>query len=163
MDVVVPDRDAHRVGSNDHALNHDMRVVHQDVAVLAGTGLTLVGVAHQVLLARELAGHEAPLQTRGEACASATTQTRFLDGGNHLILAQAFTAILAQDGAKRLVAAARFIVLDAPVGAIEVRIDLRSNVTVVKTGFDACRLELGKHLCRRGHCLPSTARRLSTS
>src|SRR5690606_11335294 len=95
--------------------------------------------------------------------ASPATQTGFLDCGDHLILAQALTTILAQDGTQRLVTTTRFIVLDAPVRTVEVCVNLGRDVTIVEAGFHTDRLELGKHLCRRGHCLPSTARRLSTS
>ena len=74
MDVVVAHVDAHRIGRNRHAFDHDVGVVHQDFAVLARAWLTLVRVADQVFLAWELAGHEAPLQTRGEACTTTTAQ-----------------------------------------------------------------------------------------
>ena len=53
MDVVVAHADAHRVGRDDHAFDDDVRVELQDVTVLAGTRLALVGIAHQILLARE--------------------------------------------------------------------------------------------------------------
>jgi uncharacterized small protein (DUF1192 family) len=55
----------------------DVRVVAKDVAVLEGARLALVRVADQVLLARELARHEAPLQAGGKARAAATTQRRW--------------------------------------------------------------------------------------
>jgi hypothetical protein len=55
VDVVVAGLDAHRVGGNGHAFDHDVRVVGQDVAVLAGARLAFVAVAHQVLLPRERA------------------------------------------------------------------------------------------------------------
>jgi hypothetical protein len=101
-----------------------VRVEHQDVAVLAGARLALVGVADQVLLARELARHEAPLQAGREARAAAAAQAGGLDLGDHLILRQAFAAILAQDLAQGLVAAARFVVLQAPVAAVQPGVDL---------------------------------------
>ncbi len=74
VDVVVAHRDAHRVGGDDHALDHDVRVEHQDVAVLAGPRLTLVRIADPVLRARVLPRHEAPLQAGWEACATAAAQ-----------------------------------------------------------------------------------------
>jgi hypothetical protein len=111
VDVVVAHRNAHGVGRNRHAFDDDVRVVHQDVAVLAGAGLAFVGIAHQVLLARELARHEAPLQAGGESRRRRGRAGRFLDGGNHLVLRQPLAAVLAQDLAQGLVAAARLVVL----------------------------------------------------
>ncbi len=49
VDVVVADLDAHRVGRDRHAFDDDVRVEHQDVAVLAGAGLAFVGIADEVL------------------------------------------------------------------------------------------------------------------
>ncbi|MNV59202.1 hypothetical protein D3C71_1516120 [compost metagenome] len=163
MDVVVADRDAHGVSRDGHAFDHDVRVEHQDVAVLAGTGLALVRVAHQVLLAGELARHEAPLQARGETRAAAAAQARFLDGGDHLVLGEACAFALGQDLAQRFVAAARFVVLDAPVRAIQARNDLRADVAVMEAGLDARGLELREDLCGAGHACPSAALRPSTS
>ncbi|MNZ99239.1 hypothetical protein D3C78_1185570 [compost metagenome] len=164
VDVVVTQRDAHGIGRDGHAFDHDVRVEHQDVAVLAGTGLAFVGVAHQVLLTGELAGHEAPLQARGEARATAAAQTRFLDGGNHLVLGQAFAAVLGQDLAQGLVAAAGHIVLERPVAAVQTRIDLRIDVAVMEAGLVARRRKAGEDvLCCLAHAWPSAARRPSTS
>ena len=163
VDVVVADRDAHRIGSDDHAFDDDVRVELQDVTVLAGTRLALVGIAHQIFLAGERAGHEAPLKARREARAAAATQTGFLDSGNDLILRQALVTVLAQDATQRLIAATRFVVLDAPVAAIQARIDLGVDVAVVETGLNTCGLELGEYLGCRGHHWPSAARRPSTS
>src|SRR3546814_12445430 len=59
-----------------HALDHRMRVVAQDVAILGGPGLGLVGVAEDVLLHAAVLGHEAPLQAGREACAAAAAQDR---------------------------------------------------------------------------------------
>ena len=164
VDVVVAQGDAHRVGRDDHALDHDVGVVHQDVPVLAGARLAFVRVAHQMLLARELAGHEAPLQARGETCAAAAAQPRLLDGGDHLILRQAFAAVLAQDLAQRLVAAACLVVLDGPVGAGQIGIDLGIDVAVVEAGLAARGGKPGQdRLCGGVHALPSAARRPSIS
>ena len=163
MDVVVADGNTHRVGGDDHALDHDVRVELQDVAVFASTWLTFVGVADQVLLTWELTRHEAPLQTGGEARATTAAQARFLDRGNDLILRQAFSAVGAQDLAQSLITATGLIVLQAPVVAIEVGIDLSSDVATMKTGLDTGGLELGKNALSRGHHFTSAARRPSIS
>ena len=118
MDVVVSHRDAHGIGGNRHALDHDMRVELQDVAVLAGTGLTFVRIAHQVFLARKLAWHETPLQAGRETSAAAPAQCRLLDSGHHLIGRQPFAAVLPQDLAQRLVTATRLVLRQLPIGTI---------------------------------------------
>ena len=64
VDVVVGRGHAHRVGGDGHALDDDVRVVGEDVAVLAGAGLAFVGIADQVLRAGVVLRHEAPLQAR---------------------------------------------------------------------------------------------------
>src|SRR5690606_7572804 len=139
VDVVVAHGDAHGVRRDRHAFDDDERVVQQDVAVLAGARLALVGVAHEVLLARELARHEAPLQAAGEARAAAPAQGRFLDGGDDLVLREPLgaRAVLAEDPAQRLVAAARLVVLERPVAAVEAGVDLRLNVAAVEAGLHA--------------------------
>ena len=42
MDVVVSHINAHGVGSNRHAFNHTVGIELHDVAVFAGSGLTLI-------------------------------------------------------------------------------------------------------------------------
>ena len=118
VDVVVTHADAHGIGRNGHAFDHDVRVVLQDLAVFASARLALVRVTHQILLARELTGHEAPLQAGGKARTAATPQARLFDGGNDLVLGQALAAILAQNFAQGLVATTRYIVLQRPVAAV---------------------------------------------
>jgi hypothetical protein len=59
-----------------------VRVVAQDVAVLEGARLALVGVADDVLLRRETARHEAPLQAGREAGAAAAAQRGLLQLGD---------------------------------------------------------------------------------
>src|SRR5690606_41089860 len=44
VDVVVADADPQRIRPDDHAFDHRMRVVTQDVAILESAGLALVGV-----------------------------------------------------------------------------------------------------------------------
>ncbi|KAG0775049.1 hypothetical protein G6F22_013596 [Rhizopus arrhizus] len=77
VDVVVADADAHGVGRDRHAFNHDVRIEAQDVAVLAGARLGFVRVAEDVLLHVAL-GHEGPLQGGREAGATAAAQARGL-------------------------------------------------------------------------------------
>src|SRR3546814_14662549 len=69
------DADAHGVGGDGHAFDHDVRIEAQDVAVFERAGLAFVGVAHPVLLAREGARHEAPLKAGGKARATADHKT----------------------------------------------------------------------------------------
>ena len=78
-DIVVGDGRTHRIGSDGHALDQLVRVEPQDVAVLAGPGLTLVRVADQILLTRDTAGHEAPLEPGRKAGPAAPAQVRELD------------------------------------------------------------------------------------
>ena len=80
-DVVVADGRAHRVAADRHALDQRVRVVAQDVAVVAGAGLALVGIADDVFLARRVARHEAPLHAGRKARAAAAAQA----GGLHLL------------------------------------------------------------------------------
>ena len=95
MDVVVAHANTHGIGSNCHAFDHDMGVVLQDLAVFASAWFAFVGVTHQIFLSGELAGHEAPLQASRKACTTASTQTRFFDDGDDLVLGEAFTTIFA--------------------------------------------------------------------
>src|SRR3546814_5441109 len=75
-----------------------MRVVAQDVAILGGPGLGLVGVAEDVLLHAAVLGHEAPLQAGREACAAAAAQAGLLDHLDHV----GRRDLLGQDLAQRL-------------------------------------------------------------
>ena len=162
MDVVVAHVDAHGIRGNRHALDHNVGVVVQDVAVLAGARFALVRVAHQVLLTRELARHEAPLQAGGKTCTATAAQAGLFDGGNHLVLRQGFAAIHAQDLAQRLVAAARDVVLQVPVVAIQPRINLRIDVATMEAGLDPTGLELREDLLNV-HACPSALRKPSIS
>ena len=67
VDVVITTPAAHRVGGDHHAFDQHVWVVAQDVAVLEGSGLAFVGIAHEVLVAGELLRHEAPFEPGGEA------------------------------------------------------------------------------------------------
>ena len=128
VDVVVADADAHGVGGDGHAFNHDVRIEAQDVAVLERAGLAFVGVADQVLLAGEGARHEAPLQAGRKARAAAAAQAGGLDLGDHVFRLHAGGEDLLQG----FVAAALDVVFQAPVGAVDVGHDLRLEVPAVQ-------------------------------
>src|SRR3546814_7991571 len=71
---------AHRETGDEAALQQAVRVVAQDLAVLAGARLRLVGVDHQV--GRAVAAvlrHEGPLEAGREAGAAAPAQAGVLD------------------------------------------------------------------------------------
>ncbi|OIQ69007.1 hypothetical protein GALL_493970 [mine drainage metagenome] len=108
-----------RVGRDQAAFDQQVRVIAQDLAVLAGAGLGLVGVDHQIVRAVALLlGHEGPLQAGGEAGAAAATQARILD-----LVAEPFRR-LSQHVARRVPAPTRLRALQAPVmEAIDVRED----------------------------------------
>jgi len=78
-DVVVRHGSADCVALDRKTLDKRVRVVAQDVAVVTGAGLALVGVANQVLLHRRRARHEAHLHTRRKACAAAAADPSLLD------------------------------------------------------------------------------------
>lgn len=69
--------------TGDHAaFDQRMRIVAQDFAVLAGTGLGFVGVDDEIMrTAVVFLRHEGPLETRREACATTTTKA----GSLHLV------------------------------------------------------------------------------
>src|SRR5918993_666091 len=81
-DIDVGRMSAHGEGGDEAALDQEMRIIPHDLPVLAGAGLRLVCVDHEVVRALAgLLGHEGPLQARGEASAAAAAQPRRL----HLI------------------------------------------------------------------------------
>ena len=166
VDVVVARRDAHRIGGDGHALDDDVRVVAQDVAILERAGLALVGVADQILLARELARHEAPLEPRGKACPTPPAQAGSLDLGDDLLGGHGRLAIgPQQDAPERLITAAGLVFLDAPVvGGRETREDLGIDVTAVEAGFlhAGVDLQIAIHVSDApGLSVPRSARRAS--
>src|SRR3546814_7379883 len=61
-----------------------MRIKAQDVAVFECARFAFVGVAHQVLLPRQRARHEAPFQAGGETRTATAAQAGRLDLGNDL-------------------------------------------------------------------------------
>ena len=70
---------AHREGGEQRALDQQMRIMPHDLAVLAGAGLRLVGVDHEIGRPRIALGHERPLEAGREARAAAAAQARRLD------------------------------------------------------------------------------------
>ncbi len=99
--VVVAHGRRHRIAADRHALDHRMRVVAQNVAIVAGAGLGFVRIAHGVFLHRRGARHEAPFHARRKCRAAPAAQPRRFD------LLDDFLArrLLAQDLLPRLVAA----------------------------------------------------------
>src|SRR5690606_28284022 len=128
VDVVVADADAHGISGDGHALDHDVRIEAQNVAVFESAGFAFVGIAYQVLLAGQVARHEAPFETGRKARTAAPAQARSLDFGNDVLGLHAG----GEDLAQCLVAAARDIVLQAPVIAVEVGYDLGIDVPAMK-------------------------------
>ena len=156
VNVVVADRDAHGVGGNRHAFNHDMRVVLHDVAVFGSAGFAFVRIANEVLLTRELARHEAPLQTGRKTRATTTAQAAGFDFGNDLIRRHALTAVLTQNFTQGLVATASFVVFQAPIAAVQTRQNLRVDVPAMERRLYASGGELGENTGSGSHgYLPS--------
>ncbi len=133
VDVVVADAGTHRVAGDRHALDHHVRVVAQDVAVLERPGLAFVRIADDVLLTGKLPRHEAPLEPRRKARPAAPAQRRLLQFGDDRIGRHVALENLAQRG----VAAAPFVVLQAPVVAIQACEDDRIQVAAVEAGLRA--------------------------
>src|SRR3546814_2245435 len=76
--VVVGHGAAGGIAGDRHALDHRVRVVAQDVAILGGPGLGLVGVAEDVLLHAAVLGHVAPLQAGRERSEQHTSELQSL-------------------------------------------------------------------------------------
>src|ERR1039457_5619490 len=120
-----------------------MRVVAQDVAVVAGAWLALIGIADRVLLHRCIARHEAPFHTDRKGRATSATQSGVLD------LLDDFLARghLGQDLLPGLIAA------DAPIG-------LERPGPLVLQRFEAGQISLvvpGTHLSSAKSDRPSRA------
>ncbi len=84
-DVEVCGLDAHGVAGDDTSLDQQVRVDLEDPPVLEGARLALVAVHAQVLRQVGLLRHEGPLQTGGEARATAAAEVRFLHLVGHLL------------------------------------------------------------------------------
>ncbi len=70
---------AHREGGDEAAFDELLRIVTHDVAILAGAGLGLVRVHHEIMrTAIGLLRHEGPFEAGREARAATTAQTRLL-------------------------------------------------------------------------------------
>ena len=70
---------AHGEGGEQRALDQQVRIVPHDLAVLAGAGLGLVRVDHEIAGPGIALGHERPLEAGREAGAAAAAQARVLD------------------------------------------------------------------------------------
>jgi hypothetical protein len=80
--IDIGDMRAHGAAGEQAALDQMVRIVPQDLAVLAGAGLGLVGIDEELARAAvvdALLGHEGPLERRRETGAAAAAQARALD------------------------------------------------------------------------------------
>ena len=93
--------------SHRHGLDQGKRVTLHDHAVLEGSRLGLICVAHQMTGATFLIGHATPLHSGGERRAAAPRETRCRDLGNHLVAAHGQRCL------QRLVATMGPVVLEA--------------------------------------------------
>src|SRR5450759_5276734 len=116
MDVVVADCGTRGIGRDRQALDYTMRIVAQYVAILERSRFPLIRVAHQVLGAFVVTRHETPLETGREARAATAAQCRFLDFADDL-LGRNFPI---EDFLQRRIAAARFVIPEAPVEPVDV-------------------------------------------
>ncbi len=74
-DIDVAGIGAHGETGDQAALDQQMRIVPHDLAVLAGAGLGLVGIDHEIVRAAVgLLGHERPFQPGRKAGAAAPAQ-----------------------------------------------------------------------------------------
>src|SRR5262245_61639270 len=79
---VRPQRERRQQG----ALDQQVRIVAHDLAILAGPGLRLIGIDHQIARARIALGHERPLEPGWKTGAAAAAQARGLDLGDNGIV-----------------------------------------------------------------------------
>src|SRR5690606_17958368 len=114
-DVVVADGRADRVACDRHALDQRVRVVAQNVAVMARAGFALVGVADEVLLPGRVRRHERELEAGREARAASAAETRRLD----LLDDLGAVELAVQHSLPRLVAADLVVVLERPRFLVE--------------------------------------------
>ena len=78
--IDVGDMRAHGEGGEQRALDQQLRIVAHDVPVLAGAGLGLIGIDHEIVRAPVgLLRHERPFEASGESGAAAAPQARGLD------------------------------------------------------------------------------------
>src|SRR5690606_34634014 len=114
-DVVVADRRADRVAGDRHALDQRVRVVAEDVPIVARARLALVGVADEVFLPGRIRRHERELEPRREARAAAAAQPRRLDLLDDLRAVE----LAVQHALPGLVAADLVVVLERPGFLVE--------------------------------------------
>src|SRR3984885_874786 len=107
---------AHGAGGNQTAFDQEMRIVPHDLAILAGAGLGLVGIDHEIARPPvRLLGHERPFQSGRKTGAAAAA----LAGGFHLV--DDGLAAFLQNRLGAVPAAARTRPVEAPaVVAIEI-------------------------------------------
>ena len=78
-DIDVAGMRPHREGRDEAALDQLVRIVADDVAILAGAGLGLIGIHHQIMRQRpDRLGHERPFHPGREPRAAAPAQARSL-------------------------------------------------------------------------------------
>src|SRR4029077_11861309 len=78
-DIDVPGGRTHPGAGKETALDQLVRVPAQDVAVLAGAGLALVGIDDEIARALARLRHERPFEPGRKACSAAAAQPRILD------------------------------------------------------------------------------------
>ena len=130
VNVVVADRDTHRICTDRHAFDQRMRVIANDVAILEGTRFAFVGIADQVFLSRELARHEAPLQAGRKTCTATPTQRRRFQFGDDLFRRN----FLVQNALQRFVTTALDVIGQMPILPVEICENQRIDVTIVQAG-----------------------------
>src|SRR5262249_54120728 len=80
-DIDVANMRAHRERGDKASLHQRLWIVPHDVPVLAGAGLGLISVDHEIMRPLlYLLRHEGPLQAGGKPGAAATAQAGLLDG-----------------------------------------------------------------------------------
>ncbi len=144
---------AHGEAGDQATFDQQMRIVPHDLAVLAGAGLGLVGIDHEIMRAAVgLLGHERPFQPGREAGAAAPAQARVL----HLVDDPVAALLQHRLGAVPGTACAR--AFEAPVvEAVEIREDailvvehryafIDLSVVGPPTGADNCRSTCGPGL-----------------
>ena len=122
-DIDVAMVHAHGAAGDQASLDQKMRIVPHDLAVLAGAGLRLVGIDHEIARPPvRLLGHERPFQPGRETRAAAAALARsfhFVDDG---------VAALFQDRLGAVPAAARARAVEAPA---MVAVEIFENAVLV--------------------------------
>src|SRR5690606_1827496 len=121
-DIDVGGLRAHGEARDQAALDKRVRIVTQDVTVLAGARLRFVGIGDQIAGPVGLLGHEGPFQTGGESCPATAAQPR----GLHLI--DDPVAALFQNPGRAIPMAARLRPLQRPV---ELAVDIGEDAILI--------------------------------